>query len=63
LEAAARTDFLTGLPNGERSRNYAVKQLGGAIRHAYPLWVILADLNKFKTVKTTSMAIWPAMKC
>jgi len=50
LEAAARTDFLTGLPNRRAVEEYAVKQLGGAIRHAYPLWVILADLNKFKTV-------------
>ena len=50
LEAAARTDFLTGLPNRRAVEEYAAKQLGGAIRHAYPLWVILADLNKFKMV-------------
>ena len=50
LEAAARTDFLTGLPNRRAVEEYAVKQLGGAIRHGYPLWVILADLNKFKAV-------------
>jgi two-component system cell cycle response regulator len=50
LEAAARTDFLTGLPNRRAVEEYAAKQLGGAIRHGYPLWVILADLNKFKTV-------------
>lgn len=50
LEAAARTDFLTGLPNRRAVEEYAAKQLGGAIRHRYPLWVILADLNKFKMV-------------
>jgi two-component system, cell cycle response regulator len=50
LEAAARTDFLTGLPNRRAVEEYAAKQLGGAIRHGYPLWVILADLNKFKMV-------------
>src|SRR5258707_705219 len=50
LEAAARTDFLTGLPNRRAVEEYAAKQLGGAILHAFPLWVILADLNKFKTV-------------
>ena len=50
LEAAARTDFLTGLPNRRAVEEYAAKQLGGAIRHRFPLWVILADLNKFKAV-------------
>jgi diguanylate cyclase (GGDEF)-like protein len=50
LETAARTDFLTSLPNRRAVEEYAVKQLGGAIRHGFPLWVILADLNKFKIV-------------
>ena len=50
LEAAARTDFLTGLPNRRAVEEYAAKQLGGAIRHKFPFWVILADLNKFKIV-------------
>src|SRR5260370_20452609 len=50
LEAAARTDFLTGLPNRRAVEEYAAKQLGGAIRHGFPLWVMLADLNKFKMV-------------
>ena len=50
LEAAARMDFLTGLPNRRAVEEYAAKQLGGAIRHGYPFWVILADLNKFKAV-------------
>jgi diguanylate cyclase (GGDEF)-like protein len=50
LEATARTDFLTGLPNRRAVEEYAAKQLGGAIRHGFPLWVMLADLNKFKTV-------------
>jgi diguanylate cyclase (GGDEF)-like protein len=50
LEAAARTDFLTGLPNRRAVEEYAAKQLGGAIRHGYPFWVMLTDLNKFKAV-------------
>jgi two-component system, cell cycle response regulator len=50
LEAAARTDFLTGLPNRRAVEEYAAKQLGGAIRHQFPFWVILGDLNKFKIV-------------
>ena len=50
LESAARRDFLTGLPNRRAVEEYADKQLGGAIRHGYPFWVILADLDKFKIV-------------
>ncbi len=50
LETAARTDFLTGLPNRRAVEEYAAKQLGGAIRHGFPLWVMLADVNKFKLV-------------
>jgi two-component system cell cycle response regulator len=50
LESAAQKDYLTGLPNRRAVEEYAAKQLGGAIRHAYPFWVILADLNKFKMV-------------
>jgi len=50
LEAAARTDFLTGLPNRRAVEEYAAKQLGGAVRHQFPLWAILIDLDKFKMV-------------
>lgn len=50
LEAAARTDFLTGLANRRAVEEYAAKQLGGAIRHQFPLWAVLADLNNFKMV-------------
>jgi diguanylate cyclase (GGDEF)-like protein len=50
LEAAIRTDFLTGLPNRRAVEEYAAKQLGGALRHQFPFWVILIDFNKFKMV-------------
>jgi len=50
LEAAARTDFLTVLPNRRAVEEYAAKQLRGAVRHQFPLWVILIDLDKFKMV-------------
>jgi len=37
LEAAARTDFLTGLPNRRGGRGICgANNWGGAIRHAYP---------------------------
>lgn len=50
LEHAARTDFLTELPNRRAVEEYGRKQLRGAIRHGFSFWVILADLNKFKVI-------------
>jgi two-component system, cell cycle response regulator len=50
LEKASRTDFLTELPNRRAVEEYARKQLRGAIRHGFPFWVIVADLNKFKAI-------------
>lgn len=50
LEEAARTDALTGLPNRRAIEEWAERQIRGASRHNYPLWVILADLDSFKSV-------------
>lgn len=50
LQEAARTDSLTGLPNRRAIEEWAGRQIRGAARHGYPLWVILADLDSFKTV-------------
>jgi two-component system chemotaxis response regulator CheY len=50
LEEAARTDSLTGLPNRRAIEEWADRQIRGAARHGYPLWVILADLDSFKNV-------------
>jgi len=50
LQEAARTDSLTGLPNRRAIEEWAERQIRGASRHGYPLWVILADLDSFKNV-------------
>ncbi|HXX15065.1 MAG TPA: diguanylate cyclase [Candidatus Eremiobacteraceae bacterium] len=53
LEEAARTDPLTGLPNRRAIEEWAWKQLRGAVRHKFCLWVVLGDLDSFKTVNDT----------
>lgn len=50
LEEAIRTDHLTGLPNRKAIEEFALKQLEAARRHGFPLWVVVADLDKFKLV-------------
>lgn len=51
LALDARTDPLTGLPNRRAVEEWAVKQVAGAARHGYPIWVVLADLESHKPVK------------
>jgi len=53
LEQAARTDPLTGLPNRRAIEEWTSKQLRGAARHNFPLWVVLGDLDCFKTINDT----------
>jgi two-component system cell cycle response regulator len=53
LEEAARTDSLTGLPNRRALEEWAIKQLKGASRHGFPLWVVLCDLDSFKEINDT----------
>lgn len=53
LEEAAQTDPLTGLPNRRALEEWADKQLLGATRHNYHLWVVAADIDSFKTVNDT----------
>ena len=50
LEEEARTDSLTGLPNRRAIEEWASKQLKGASRHGFPLWVVLGDLDSFKEI-------------
>jgi two-component system, cell cycle response regulator len=50
LEEVARTDHLTGLANRRAIEEWATRQLRGAARHKFPLWVVLADLDSFKSV-------------
>jgi two-component system, cell cycle response regulator len=50
LEEAARTDPLTGLPNRRAIEEWAFKQLRGAERHGFSVWVMLGDIDSFKGI-------------
>jgi two-component system, cell cycle response regulator len=53
LEEAARTDPLTGLPNRRAIEEWALRQLRGAARHGFPFWVVVGDIDNFKTINDT----------
>ncbi|HUL33487.1 MAG TPA: diguanylate cyclase [Candidatus Eisenbacteria bacterium] len=50
LEEAARTDPLTGLPNRRAIEEWAFKQLRGAERHGFSLWIMVGDIDSFKAI-------------
>jgi len=50
LKEMALTDSLTGLPNRRAIEDWANRQLRGAARHGYPLWIVYADLDCFKSI-------------
>jgi len=47
LEQMAHTDPLTSLPNRRAIEDWSKRQLRGAARHGYPLWVAHVDLDFF----------------
>lgn len=53
LEELALTDSLTGLPNRRAVEAWGARQLSGAARHGFPLWVVLIDIDHFKSVNDT----------
>jgi len=53
LEELALTDALTNLPNRRAIEDSATRQLSGATRYGYGFWIVLADLDHFKTVNDT----------
>jgi diguanylate cyclase (GGDEF)-like protein len=53
LQEVASTDVLTGLPNRRAIEEWANKQLKGAARHGFPVWVVLGDLDSFKEINDT----------
>jgi len=53
LEDLALTDSLTGLPNRRAVEHWAIRELNGAARHGFPFWVVMADLDHFKSVNDT----------
>ena len=50
LEELAVTDTLTGLPNRRAVDAWVTRQLHAAARHDFPLWIAMADLDRFKSV-------------
>src|SRR6202045_58051 len=53
LEEMAHSDSLTGLPNRRAVEEWAARQLRAAARHGFPYWVVLTDLDSFKTINDT----------
>ncbi len=53
LEELALTDSLTGLANRRAIEDWASRQISGAARHGFTIWVVLADLDNFKAVNDT----------
>jgi two-component system, cell cycle response regulator len=53
LEEMAHSDSLTGLPNRRALEEWGARQLRAAARHGFPYWVVLADLDSFKTINDT----------
>jgi len=53
VEALARTDELTGLPNRRSFMEQAVREIGRAARHGNGLAVAMFDLDRFKSVNDT----------
>jgi diguanylate cyclase (GGDEF)-like protein len=49
----ALTDPLTGLPNRRAIDFWASSQLSAAVRHDFPIWVVMADLDHFKSINDT----------
>jgi two-component system, cell cycle response regulator len=53
LEEMALTDSLTGLPNRRAIDFWASRELSAAVRHDFPIWVVVADLDQFKSINDT----------
>ena len=51
LARESRTDPLTGLANRRAVEEWAARQVAGAVRHGYPIWVILVDIESYKPVR------------
>jgi two-component system, cell cycle response regulator len=53
LEELALTDPLTGLANRRAVEDWSTRQLSGASRHHFSIWMVLCDLDNFKLVNDT----------
>ena len=50
LEELALTDALTGLPNRRAVEDWAARELSASARHEFPFWLVMTDLDRFKSV-------------
>jgi two-component system chemotaxis response regulator CheY len=53
IEQSGRVDPVTGLPNGRAVEEWATWQLKGAMRHGFPVWVVLADVDSIQRIYAT----------
>lgn len=53
LQQLALTDSLTNLPNRRAIEEWGRRQLTGALRHKFPFWIVMIDVDEFKTVNDT----------
>jgi two-component system cell cycle response regulator len=53
LEQLALTDALTNLPNRRAIEEWASRQLSGAARYGFEFWIVVADIDHFKSVNDT----------
>jgi len=44
---------MTGLPNRRAIDEWATRELSSAARNGFPVWVIVADLDRFKHINDT----------
>lgn len=50
LEELSLTDPLTGLPNRRAFEQWSTRELSSAARHRFGFWLVMADLDKFKSI-------------
>ena len=50
LEVLALTDSLTGLPNRRAIEDWTKRELSGAARYGFAFWLVMADLDHFKSI-------------
>lgn len=53
LEELSLTDPLTGLANRRSFEQWANREYSGAVRHRFGFWLVMADLDKFKSINDT----------
>ncbi len=53
LEQLALTDALTNLPNRRAIEDWAIRQLSAAARYGFEFWIVMVDLDHFKSINDT----------